>query len=57
VEFDLGTPDSGVLLLTGAGGSKARLTVTGPNTVRIEVDEDGDDNFETTINTTWDALN
>lgn len=55
-EFDLQTPTSGVLEVSGAGGSKAILTVTGLNTVRIEIDEDGDGTFETTINTTWDAL-
>jgi hypothetical protein len=56
-EFFLENPTAGVLEVTGAGGSKAILTVTGLNTVRIQIDEDGDGNFETTINTTWDALN
>jgi len=55
-EFDLQNPIVGVLEVTGAGGSKAILTVTGLNTVRIEIDEDGDGTFETTINTTWDAV-
>jgi hypothetical protein len=55
-EFDLQNPVAGVLVVTGAGGSKAILTVTGLNTVRIEIDEDGDGTFETTINTTWDAV-
>jgi len=56
-EFLLENPTAGVLEVTGAGGSKAILTVTGLNTVRIEIDEDGDGTFETTINTTWGALN
>ena len=56
-EFFLENPTSGVLEVTGAGGSKAILTVTGLNTVRIDIDEDGDGTFETTINTTWDAIN
>jgi hypothetical protein len=55
-EFDLEYPDAGVLEVTGAGGSKAILTVTGVNAVQIQIDEDGDGNFETTINTTWDAV-
>jgi hypothetical protein len=55
-EFDLQNPIAGVLEVNGAGGSKAILTVTGLNTVRIQIDDDGDGTFETTINTTWDAL-
>jgi len=55
-QLDLDNPDSGVMVVTGAGGSMVILTVTGPNTIQIQVDEDGDGNFETTINTTWDAL-
>jgi hypothetical protein len=56
-EFVIENPTAGVLEVTGAGGSKAILTVTGLNTVRIQIDEDGDGTFETTVNTTWDALN
>lgn len=56
-EFDLGTPDSGVLEITGANNSKVVLTVTGANTVQIQIDADGDGTFETSYNTTWDAVN
>lgn len=56
-EFFLENPTSGVLVVSGAGGSQAILTVTGMNTVRIDIDEDGDGTFETTINTTWDVIN
>ncbi len=40
---------AGVMVITGANGSSARVTVTGYDTGTIEVDEDGDGTYETTI--------
>ncbi len=42
-------PSSGVLLLTGSGGSQARLTALDALTFQVEVDADGDTMFETTL--------
>lgn len=50
------SPREGVLEIRGAGNSKIRLTALDTKDVRIEVDEDGDDVFEETIETTWDAI-
>ncbi len=49
-------PSTGVLLISGAGGSQCRLTTIDSVTVTIEVDADGDGVFETTIDETWEGL-
>jgi hypothetical protein len=49
-------PDAGVLVVTGANGSKLTLTALGGDALRIEVDLDGDGATDVTINTTWTAL-
>lgn len=49
-------PDSGEMLITGADNSLIRLVVIDSVNVRLDVDADGDGNFEGMINTTWAAL-
>ncbi|HKW36545.1 MAG TPA: hypothetical protein VJO54_01925 [Burkholderiales bacterium] len=54
-------PNSGVLSLAGAGGSKVQVTVNGDESfaasqVTIGVDADGDGTFETTIGKNWADL-
>jgi len=55
-------PRSGALLITGTGGSSARLTANGDESlldspqVTIQVDVDGDGNFESTLNQNWSDL-
>jgi hypothetical protein len=49
-------PDAGVLVVTGANGSKLTLTALGGDAVRIELDLDGNGTTDVTINTTWTAL-
>lgn len=54
--FDADYPHSGVLLVTGANNSSARLTAIDNVNVRIDIDADGDGAFESMIDTTWVAL-
>lgn len=55
-------PNTGVLSLAGAGGSKIRVTVNGDETfttssqVTIDLDANGDGTFETTLNKNWADL-
>jgi len=50
-------PDSGgLILLAGAGGSKAAVTPTSTLNVKIEVDADGDDSYEYTATYAWSDL-
>ncbi len=49
-------PSSGQALATGSNGSKCRLTVVNNVNVTLEVDADGDGVYETTIDTTWAAI-
>ena len=49
-------PSAGSLLVRESGGSAARLTVTSPTGVRIEVDADGDGVFESTMERTWSDI-
>jgi len=42
-------PSSGQLVITGAAGSKARLTALSATQFQVEVDADGDDAYETTV--------
>jgi hypothetical protein len=53
--FDLDYPHWGVFLVTAASSS-ARLTAIDNVNVRIEIDTDGDNNIDETINTTWAEL-
>ncbi len=46
-------PGTGVLLITGAEGSQCRLTAIDSVNVTVEVDEDGDGVFETSLDETW----
>lgn len=50
-------PDAGVLVVTGANGSKLTLTALGGDALRIEIDLDGNGTTDVTINTSWTALN
>jgi hypothetical protein len=54
-------PNSGMLSLTGAGGSRIQVTINGDETlatpqVRIDLDADGDGAFETTLDKNWADL-
>jgi len=50
-------PESGSITAEGAENASIVLSATGGGTVEILVDADGHDAYETTINTTWTALN
>ncbi len=56
------SPDSGQTEIDGADGSQIVVTAIGNelapvgNQVMLDIDADGDGSFETTINTTWTAL-
>jgi hypothetical protein len=57
VETGQAFPSSGELVVTGAAGSKAKLTALSPTQFQIEVDQDGDDTYETDLGTfDWDAV-
>lgn len=55
-------PYQGIVTVTGTGGSKLRITINGDETytvgfdVTIEVDANGDNVYETTLNREWSAL-
>lgn len=49
-------PDTGVMLVTGAIDSRETITVLDSVNVQLEVDVDGDDTVEQTIQTTWETL-
>ena len=54
-------PDTGVVVATGSNNSKARVTVLGsdpsaPDQVKIEVDANGDDIYESTTFYSWSTL-
>ncbi len=49
-------PEAGKLLATGANNSKATLEALTGSMVRIQVDADGDDVFEQTLEMTWEEL-
>lgn len=55
-DFAAGNPRTGVIVVTGAGGSSLTLTVLDPVNVQLDVDEDGDGNPEQTLITTWAEL-
>lgn len=48
-------PTSGVLRVTGANNTSALLTI-GPDTVEIDVDNNGDGTVDTTLFLTWDEI-
>ena len=54
--IDPDEPSFGQATITGANNSSVKLIATGANTVRLEIDEDGNGTAETFIDTTWDAL-
>ncbi|HEU0199847.1 MAG TPA: hypothetical protein VFR86_05385 [Burkholderiaceae bacterium] len=49
-------PSSGQILVTGAGGSRLRITVLSNTTVRLELDADGDGTFEAASQVAWSTL-
>lgn len=54
-------PHTGVIEIVGASGSRIRVTVLGDETllttqVRIQIDANGNGNFETTLNKNWSDL-
>jgi len=54
-------PYTGVVVATGSNNSKARVTVLGsdptaPDQVKIEVDANGDDIYESTTFYSWSTL-
>ena len=53
--LDVGYPHSGELLVTGDDSSARLVTLDGVN-VRIDVDLDGDGTVDTSIETTWEAI-
>jgi hypothetical protein len=46
-------PSSGQIIITGASGSKARLTATSNTEYTLEVDADGDDIYEIGTTENW----
>lgn len=53
---DTGYPTAGILLVEGANSAARLIAQANGVDVVIEIDADGDDTFETTILTTWEAL-
>lgn len=49
-------PSSGQMLITGASGSKLRLTVIDSTQVKLEIDTDGDGTYESTSTVAWSTL-
>jgi len=49
-------PSSGQVVVTGASGSKLRITVLSSTQVRLELDANGDGTYETTTDLTWANL-
>ena len=49
-------PRSGQFTITGAGGSHVDVTVTTGGAVTLDIDDNGDNVVDDTINTTWAAL-
>lgn len=49
-------PASGQLLISGANGSKARITAQSASQVLLEVDANGDGSFETSTTKAWSQL-
>jgi hypothetical protein len=65
VDYDITTPfagthpnppGTGVLLVTGGGGTSILLSAVDDVNARLDVDTDGDGTRETVINTTWAVL-
>lgn len=55
--IDLSTfPDAGILQINGANNSRVTLTATGGDTVRLDIDSNGDGVIDETQSTTWTAL-
>lgn len=49
-------PSSGQFIANGASASKLRVTALNSTTVRIELDADGDNVYETSVNRLWSEL-
>jgi hypothetical protein len=49
-------PNAGEMLVTGADDSEVRIVVVSEETVRLEIDEEGDGVVDAFIDTTWAAL-
>lgn len=49
-------PSSGQLLITGASGSKIRLSATSATQIRIELDADANGSYETSISKLWSEM-
>ena len=54
--FNADYPSAGVFLVTGGNNSSARLTAIDSVNVLIEIDTDGDGNFDEIFETTWVEL-
>lgn len=54
--LDFQYPHTGEMLIKGAEGSSLRLLALDSVNIRIEIDADGDGTYETTIDTTWEAI-
>lgn len=50
-------PSSGQFTATGAAGSQVRVTALNASTARIELDADGNGQFETSVDRAWSTLN
>lgn len=49
-------PNTGEILVSGADNSQVRIVVVSEETVRLEIDTEGDGVVDEYIDTTWDAL-
>ena len=49
-------PYSGQAIISGAAGSKARITVVDTNSVKIELDADGNGDYEANTSKSWSEL-
>lgn len=49
-------PATGSALITGAAGSKVRVTAVNATTVTIDLDADGNGSYETTVNKRWSEM-
>lgn len=49
-------PSSGQAVVTGAGGSKVRVTANSATSVTVSLDANGDGTYETSVNKPWSEL-
>jgi hypothetical protein len=56
-KFNLGNnPSQGVLVVSGSNKSTMKLTVVNSSSIKLDVDQNGDGVFETSLSRTWAAL-